>query len=378
VREDIARQEVDVTPKVLLAIGTRKGLWLAVRTGSPAAGTRWEVSGPHHHATDVHAVAIDTRRGRPRLLAAVTSEHFGPSVVTSDDLGATWHEPGHAPVAFPEDTGAALTRVWQLAPGPAGQPDVVYAGTEPSALFRSADGGVTYELVRGLWDHPHREHWTPGGGGMAVHSVIPHPVDDKHVTVAMSTGGVYRTGDGGSTWEAVNTGVKAYFLPDPFPEFGQCVHKIAQHPDRPDQLFLQNHHGVYRSDDLGAHWESIAGGLPSDFGFPILVHPRRPGVVYTFPLTADHTRFPPDGRCRVYRSEDAGATWAAPAAGLPESGFWSAVLRDALCADDADPTGLYFGSRSGEVFASFDDGDSWEPVLRHLPDVLCLRASVIE
>ncbi|MFC6085251.1 WD40/YVTN/BNR-like repeat-containing protein [Sphaerisporangium aureirubrum] len=362
-----------MTPKVLLAIGTRKGLWLAVRGAGQAT---WEVSGPHHHTTDVHAVAIDTRRGVPRVLAAVTSEHFGPSVVTSDDLGATWREPGRAPVAFPEDTGTALTRVWQIAPGPAGLPDVVYAGTEPSALFRSTDGGVTYELVRGLWDHPHRERWTPGGGGMAVHSVLPHPVDDKHVTVAMSTGGVYRTADGGSTWEAANSGVQAHFLPDPYPEFGQCVHKIAQHPDRPAQLFLQNHHGVYRTDDLGAHWQSIADGLPSDFGFPILVHPRRPGVVYTFPLTADHTRFPPDGRCRVYRSEDAGTTWTPLTKGLP-TGFWSTVLRDALCADDATPTGLYFGSRSGELYTSPDDGDTWHPLLTHLPDILSLRAATI-
>lgn len=362
-----------MTRKVLLAIGTRKGLWLAVRAGDQDTG--WEVSGPFHHTTDVHAVAIDTRRDRPRLLAAVHSEHFGPSVVTSDDLGATWQEPERPPVAFPEDTGAALTRVWQLTPG--AEPDVVYAGAEPSALFRSTDGGSTYELVRGLWDHPHREHWTPGGGGMAIHSVLPHPEDDKHVTVAMSTGGVYRTTDGGATWEAANTGVGAYFLPGPEPEFGQCVHKIASHPARPGQMFLQNHHGVYRTDDLGGTWRSIADGLPSDFGFPILVHPTRPGVVYTFPLTADHTRFPPDGRCRVYRSEDAGETWTALSEGLPQNGFWSAVLRDAMCADDATPTGLYFGSRSGTVYASSDDGDTWRQVVTHLPDVLCVRAAAI-
>ncbi|MDH2429638.1 exo-alpha-sialidase [Sphaerisporangium sp. TRM90804] len=359
---------------VLLAIGTRKGLWLA-RSRDDRAG--WEVTGPHRPMTDVYAVAIDTRGPAPRILAGVTSEHFGPSVAVSDDLGATWQEPEHPPVAFPAETGAALTRVWQLAPGPAGAPEVVYAGVEPSALFRSTNGGVTFELVKSLWDHPHREHWTPGYGGMAIHTVLPHPSDEKRVTVAMSTGGVYCTSDGGESWEAANNGVRAHFLPDPYPEFGQCVHKVAVHPERPEQLFLQNHGGVYRSDDAGASWSSIAEGLPSDFGFPIVVHPHRPGVVYTFPLSADLRRFPPEGRCRVYRSEDAGSTWSPLTAGLPQEGFWTTVLRDAFCADDADPAGLYLGSRSGEVYASRDEGDSWGLVAQHLPDVLCVRAAVV-
>ncbi|CRK58903.1 FIG00996208: hypothetical protein [Alloactinosynnema sp. L-07] len=361
-----------MTQKVLLAIGTRKGLFLATNSGAD-----WEVTGPHHPMTDVYAVAIDTRRDTPRLLAAVTSEHWGPSVAVSDDLGATWSEPDHAPVAFPEDTDTALARVWQLAPGPETEPDLVYAGVEPSALFRSTDGGKNYELVRGLWDHPHREQWTPGFGGMAVHSVIPHPTDSNRLTVAMSTGGVYVSTNGGESFEASNEGIKAYFLPDPFPVFGQCVHKIAQHPDRPDQFFAQNHHGVYRSDDSGHTWKSIADGLPSDFGFPMVVHPHRPETIYTFPLTADAMRFPPDGRCRVYRSDDAGSTWTALTKGLPDEGFWTAVMRDAMCADDADPAGVYFGSRSGEVYASRDEGDSWTLVAAHLPDVLSVRAAVI-
>jgi hypothetical protein len=236
---------------------------------------------------------------------------------------------------------------------------------------------VTYELVRSLWDHPHRERWTPGFGGMAVHTVLPHPTDEKCLTVAMSTGGVYRTNDGAGTWRASNQGIKAYFLPDQYPEYGQCVHKVAQHPGRPDQMFLQNHHGVYRSDDMGASWQSIADGLPSDFGFPIVVHPHRPGVVYNVPLSADSRRFPPEGNCRVYRSEDAGSTWTALTDGLPQGGFWSAVLRDAFCADNAEPAGLYFGSRSGEVYASRDEGESWGMVAQHLPDVLCVRAAVV-
>jgi photosystem II stability/assembly factor-like uncharacterized protein len=327
--------------------------------------------------TGVYAVGIDKRRPTLRLLAGMTSSHFGPSVSTSDDLGESWQEPDHAPVAFPADTGAKLERVWQFAPGPASLPDRVYAGVEPSALFVSDDGGSTYELVRGLWDHPHREHWGAGFGGQAIHTVLPDPADPASILVAMSTGGVYRTADGGQTWSASNSGIKAYFLPDQFPEYGQCVHKVARNADRPQQLFAQNHHGVYRSDDGGATWQSIADGLPSDFGFAAATHPHRPGVVYLFPLTADGERFPPDHRCRVYRSDDAGETWTALSKGLPEEPFYPAVLRDALCLDDADPAGVYFGTRSGDVYASADEGESWQLVASHLPDVLCVRAATI-
>ncbi|MGC9666255.1 WD40/YVTN/BNR-like repeat-containing protein [Planosporangium sp. 12N6] len=358
----------------LIAIGTGKGLFLA---RSEDDRKSWDVSGPHFPMTAVYAVAVDTRGGSPRLLAGVSSSHFGPTVAVSDDLGESWREPETAPVAFPADTGVALERVWQLTPGPASQPGRVYAGTQPSALFVSDDGGVTFDLVRGLWEHPHRPEWEGGFGGQAIHTILPHPHDTATVLVAMSTGGVYRTTDAGATWAPSNTGVKAYFLPDPFPEFGQCVHKVARHPDRPDQLFLQNHHGVYRSDDAGVSWQSIADGLPSDFGFTILVHPHRPGVVYTFPLVADAHRYPPDFRCRVYRSEDAGATWTALTEGLPTEPFYPAVLRDAMGADDADPAGIYFGTRSGEVYASADEGDTWQRVAAHLPDVLCVRAAVV-
>ncbi|XVV05067.1 WD40/YVTN/BNR-like repeat-containing protein [Actinosynnema sp. CA-248983] len=350
----------------LLAIGTRKGLWLAT---SPDRRS-WEVRGPQLPMTEVYAVAIDPRR--PRLLAGTTSTHFGPTVMTSDDLDGTWQEPDHAPIAFPEDT--ALERVWQLTP--TDNPDVVYAGTQPSAVFRSDDGGSTYALVRGLWDHPHRKDWEAGYGGQAIHTILPHPTDPDRITVAMSTGGVYRTSDGGASWTASNKGVKAYFLPDPYPEFGQCVHKVARNPAAPDRMYLQNHHGVYRSSDGGATWDSIADGLPSDFGFPVVVHPHRPEVVYNFPLVADGDRFPPNGECAVYRSPDGGDTWTALRAGLPD-GFWTAVMRDAMCTDTAEPAGVYFGSRSGSVYASSDEGESWHRVVEHLPDVVCVRAAEV-
>ncbi|MGH3655895.1 MAG: WD40/YVTN/BNR-like repeat-containing protein, partial [Micromonosporaceae bacterium] len=230
--------------QTLLAIGTRKGLFLA----RSADRVTWQVTGPHLPMNEVYAVGIDTRGSRPRLLVGASSSHWGPSVSVSDDLGESWQEPEQAPVAFEEDTGESLKRVWQLVPGRADAPDEIYAGTEPSALFRSTDGGGSFEMVRGLWDHPHRPEWGAGFGGQAIHTVLPHPTDPQRIVVAMSTGGVYRTEDGGATWQASNTGVKAYFLPDnQYPEFGQCVHKVARDPGTPEQLFLQNHHGVYRS-----------------------------------------------------------------------------------------------------------------------------------
>jgi photosystem II stability/assembly factor-like uncharacterized protein len=359
---------------VLLAIGTGKGLFIA---RSEDDRRSWELSGPHHPMTGVYGVGIDTRRATPRLLAGVTSSHFGPSVATSDDLGVSWREPDEAPLAFPADTEKALVRVWQFAPAGAGEPDVVYAGTEPQALFRSTDGGATYEMVRGLWEHPHREHWGSGFGGPAIHTVLPHPTDPQSMVVAMSTGGVYRTSDGGATWTPSNTGIKAVYVPDPFPEYGQCVHKVARDAGNPDRFYAQVHHGVYRSDDGGSTWQSIADGLPSDFGFPIVAHPRRADVVYNFPLSADSRRHPVDDRCRVFRSEDAGKTWQPLSDGLPSGPFYPSVLRDAMCADNADTVGLYFGTRSGEVYASRDEGDSWSLVASHLPDVLNVRAAVV-
>lgn len=353
----------------LLAIGTRKGLFLA---RSEDDRRTWTVGEPHLLAQEVAAVCIDTRRRQPRVLAGVQYGHWGPSVVRSDDLGASWQETDDGAVRFPEDTGAALARVWQLRPDTAERPDVVWAGCEPHSLWRSTDGGCTFSLVRGLWDHPHRPTWEPGAGGGAVHTVLPDPASDR-VTVAMSTGGVYASEDGATGWAPRNRGISTVFLPEP-PEYGQCVHKVAADAGDPARMYAQNHFGVFRTDDGGGSWTSIAEGLPADFGFPIAASPTTPGTAWVVPLVADVERVPPQGRLRVHRTRDAGATWTPSSGGLPDSA-WTAVLRDAFCVDEGDPTGVYVGTRDGCVYVSADEGDTFALVADHLPDVLALRAA---
>jgi photosystem II stability/assembly factor-like uncharacterized protein len=361
--------------EAVLLIGTKKGLWIGRSDGERQ---KWQLDGPQFEMQGIYSVGIDLRGDRPRLFVGGTSEHWGPAVFHSDDLGRTWAEPPEGSITFPEDADTSLERVWQIQPGPANDPDVVYAGAQPSSLWRSTDGGVTFELVRGLWDHPHRQHWEAGFGGQAIHTVLPHPTDQQRISVAMSTGGVYQTTDGGESWSPSNKGIKAYFMPDPWPEYGQCVHKIAANPSEPDRLFAQNHHGVYRSDDGGVSWQSIADGLPADFGFPIAVHPHEPETVYVFPLIADGNRIPPEAKCRVFRSRDAGANWEPLSNGLPHVPSYTPVLRDALTTDSAQQAGLYLGTRDGCVYASADGGDTWTEVVRHLPDVLTVRAAVLD
>jgi photosystem II stability/assembly factor-like uncharacterized protein len=297
-------------------------------------------------------------------------------VKRSDDLGGSWQETPGGAVRFPEGTDATVERVWQLVPG--AEPGVMYAGTEPAAVFRSTDGGETFALERALWDHPHRPLWNAGFGGQAFHTVLPHPTDPDSVTVALSTGGVYQTADGGASWEPRNQGIRAEFLPEgqQYPEFGQCVHKVTRHPSRPERLFAQNHGGVYRSDDHGESWEYIAEGLPSDFGFPIVSHPHEPDTVYVFPLEGAGGRHPVDGKAAVWRSSDAGKSWEALRDGLPDQ-FFVGVMRDAMCADGHEQPGLYFGARNGSVWASADAGESWSQVAANLPDVMCVRAAAL-
>ena len=358
-----------------LAIGTRKGLFLAMTDATHPTG--WRVDGPHLLMREVPAVTFlpaPAGSSAPRLLVGMRSEHWGPTMVRTDDFGATWAEADTGSIAFPQDCGAALARVWQLQPDPK-DASVVWAGCEPTSLWRSEDGGEHFELVRGLWDHPHRPQWAPGFGGAAVHTIVPDPKDGDRVLVAMSTGGVYRSSDRGRSWAPSNSGITAYFLPDPHPEFGQCVHKVAMDAAGPEHLFAQNHHGVYRSEDGGGTWQSIADGLPSDFGFVMLAHPSRSGTAWVAPLVADGQRIPPNGRLRLHRTRDSGQSWAEVGAGLPDDA-WTCVLRDAACVvGSADRTLLALGTRDGCVYASTDEGETVTEVARHLPDVLSVRGA---
>jgi len=359
--------------RTLLMVGTRKGLWLGT---SDEGRVDWEFTGPHFDMEEVYSCLVDTRGDTPRLLVGSSSPWLGPQVWRSDDLGASWQETPNGAIRFPDDTDAKVERVWQLVRG--AEDGVVYAGTEPGAVWRSTDRGETFTLERALWDHPHRPDWGAGFGGQAFHTVLPHPTDPQSVTVAISSGGVYQTNDGGSSWQAHNHGVKAEFLPEgqQYPEFGQCVHKITRHPSRPERLFMQNHGGVYRSDDHGATWTSIADGLPAEFGFPIVVHPHQPDTIYVFPLNGAGGRYPPEGQAMVWRSRDAGDTWEQLDRGLPEN-FYVAVMRDAMCADDHQRAGIYFGGRNGAVWGSADEGETWRQVVADLPDVMVVRAAAI-
>ncbi|HEY9290290.1 MAG TPA: exo-alpha-sialidase [Microlunatus sp.] len=358
--------------EAVLLVGTRKGLWIG---RSDERRASWEFDDPKFLMEAVYGVGVDNRGDRPRIFVSGTSEHWGPGVYYSDDLGRSWTETQGAAVRFDPDVGASVERVWQIQPGSTAEPDVIYAGTQPSALFKSTDRGESFELIRSLWDHPHREHWDAGYGGQAIHTVVPDPKDKDRLTVAMSTGGVYQTTDAGQNWSPANVGIKAYFMPDPWPEYGQCVHKVAAHPANSERMYAQNHHGVYRSDDAGQHWNSIADGLPSDFGFPIVVHPSDPDTVFVFPLVADGERIPPEGRARVWRSSDAGDHWTPTDEGLPEH-FYAAVMRDAFSADNADAAGLYFGARDGTLYGTTDDGEHWQQIVAHLPDIYSVRAVV--
>jgi photosystem II stability/assembly factor-like uncharacterized protein len=356
---------------VVLMVGTTKGAFL-FRSGR--ARREWSLGGPFFPGQEVYAIGLDQRAGRRRLWAGPNSGWYGPALKSSDDLGRTWREGGGTP-KFPEDTGATLKRVWQLA-FPADDADRIWCGVEPAALWSSRDDGATWELQRALWDHPHRAKWQPGGGGLCLHTILPS-LSGSPMYIAVSTAGVYRTDDGGATWRTAHKGVRAEFLPDKHPEFGQCVHKVARHPSRPDRLFLQNHWGLYRSDDAGESWRDIKANAPSDFGFAMAVHPHRPETVYIVPLESDEFRCGPEGRLRVFRTDDGGGAWRALGDGLPQDDAFETVLRDGLAVDDLDPAGVYFGTRSGKLFASPDHGDHWELVSGALPPVTCVKAAVL-
>jgi serine/threonine protein kinase/photosystem II stability/assembly factor-like uncharacterized protein len=358
----------------LLLVGTTKGAFLLQ---SNAQRARWRVGGPYFHGQAVYAIAYDGRAGKRRVWAS-TQGVWGTVLRSTDDFGKSWTNPQEAAIKFPGESGLSLKNIWQITPGRSDEPDVLYCGVEPAALFESRDDGDTWSLVQGLFNHPHRHRWMPANGGLALHTIVIDPTSTQRMYVAISAGGVYRTDDGGSTWTARNRGIRVTFMPTKYPEFGQCVHKIAMHPNRPERLFLQNHWGLYRSDDYGENWTDIANGVPSDFGFAMIVNPRNPDCVYIVPVESDEFRCTVDGRLRIYRTRNAGASWEPLMRGLPQKGAHETVLRDGMTTDSYDPPGIYFGTRSGKLFGSKDEGRTWQKIIDGLPPVVCIRSAVVD
>ena len=360
--------------EVVLLVGTQKGAFLI---WSDASRTSWRMDGPHFPGESVYALALDQRGGRQRTLAATRSFHWGSVLRSSDDFGKTWTAPDRHNVKFPDGSDMSLVQIWQIMQGRPSEPDVLYAGVEPAALFESRDAGESWDLVRGLHDTPDRPKWQPGGGGLCLHTIVVDPNNSNRMAVAISSGGFYRTDDNGNNWRARNVGVRAEFLPDKYPEFGQCVHKVVHHPSRPERLFLQNHWGLYRSDDWGDSWTDIANGVPSDFGFSMQMHPHDPDTVYIVPIESDQFRCVPEAKLRVYRTSNAGASWEPLANGLPQKDAYETILRDALTADSFGSAGIYFGTRSGKLFGSADNGDNWNVIADGLPSIVCVKAAVV-
>jgi photosystem II stability/assembly factor-like uncharacterized protein len=367
---------------VRVLVGTRKGAFILTADGKRDT---WEVSGPHFAGWEMYHL-----KGSPvdpnRLYASQTSGWFGQTMQRSDDGGQSWYPVGNE-FCYQGDAGThqwydgtqhpwQFARVWHIEPSPS-DPDTVYAGVEDAALFRSTDGGLTWQELAGLRDVS-GHLWQPGAGGMCLHTIIIDPNNPDRIVTAISAAGAFRTDDGGTTWKPVNQGLKSqYELPDPNAQVGHCVHCITMHPSRPDVLYMQKHWDVMRSDDAGDSWYEVSGNLPSDFGFPIGVHAHEPETIYVVPIKSDSEHFPPDGKLRVYRSKTGGNEWEALTAGLPQSDCYVNILRDAMAVDTLDDCGVYFGTTGGQVYASANGGDSWQPIVRDLPAVLSVEVQTL-
>ncbi len=367
--------------RIVLTIGTRKGVFVA-----ESAKTRrsFALRGPFGPGIPVYSTLIDTR-GTPRLYASSCNPFFGMKVLRSTDLGQTFKETKSAP-AFPKDDGRALANIWSIEPG-AGKKEL-WCGVEPASLFRSQDGGDSWEMVPGISNHEHSRKWSPGAGGLCMHTIIR---DGNRVHLGISTGGHYLSEDGGQTFNAANQGVGAGFQPDPYPEFGQCVHKIVRHDAAPGRLYMQNHGGwakwtgpggprpdigVLRSDDYGRSWRSIAKGLPSDFGFPVVVHPHDPDVVYVAPLEPE-TRTCPGGAPAIWRSENGGNSWSRLSRGLPKKETYFTILRDGMDIDELKTPALYFGTTTGQLWIGRESGEKWECLFDALPSIHNVKVAVV-
>jgi len=367
---------------IRLLVGTRKGGFVMT---ADATRKKWDISGPHFAGWEIYHI-----KGSPadadRLYASQSSGWFGQVIQRSNDGGKTWDTVGNkfvyngVPGTHQWYDGTPhpweFKRVWHLEPSLT-DPDTVYAGVEDAALFRSTDGGTTWEELPGLRGHGSGPHWAPGAGGMCLHTILLDPGNPQRIFVAISAAGAFRTDDGGKTWRPINRGLKSEGIPDPNAEVGHCVHRIAMHPSRPGVLFMQKHWDVMRSNDAGDRWEEVSGNLPTDFGFPIDVHRHEPETIYVVPITSDSLHFPPEGKLRVYRSRTGGCEWEPLTQGLPQRDCYVNVLRDAMSVDSLDPCGIYFGTTGGQVYASADAGDSWAPVVRDLPPVLSIEAQTL-
>jgi photosystem II stability/assembly factor-like uncharacterized protein len=385
--------------KVRVLVGTKNGAFILTADG---ARKDWKISGPHFAGWEIYHL-----KGSPadpdRIYASQSSGWFGQIMQRSDDGGKTWNTPGSSPEdlqgegGFPKGEsnkfvydGEAGThkwydgsqhpwefkRVWHIEPSLT-DPDTAYAGVEDAAIFKTTDGGRSWRELPGL-RRVKGNLWQPGAGGMAVHTILLDPKNEKRIYVAISAGGCFRTDDGGETWKPITKGLKSlYELPDPDAEVGHCVHRIALHPSRPDVLFMQKHWDVMRTDNAGDQWTEVSGDLPTDFGFPIDVNFNEPETVYVVPITSDSLHYPPDGKLRVYRSKTGGGEWEPLTKGLPQKDCYVNVLRDAMAVDALDQCGVYFGTTGGQVYCSPDGGNSWSAIAQHLPPVCSVEVQTL-
>jgi len=368
--------------RIRILVGTHKGAFVFT---SDAGRRDWRMDGPFFGGWEVLHVK-GSAADPDRLWASQWTDWHGQVIQRSDDGGASWEAVGNE-FAYEGEPGTHLwydgtphpwefKRVWHLEPSP-DDPDTVFAGIEDAALFRSTDGGETWSEMPGLRTHATGRKWSPGAGGMCLHTILIDPNDPERMFTAISAAGAFRSEDGGETWALATGGLRSEFLPEPEAPVGHCVHRIALHPSRPNTLFMQKHWDVMRSDDAGANWREVSGNLPSDFGFPIAVHAHEPETVYVVPITSDAEHFPPEGKLRIYRSRTGGDEWEALTEGLPQAGCYQNILRDAMDVDSLDPCGIYFGTTGGHLYASADEGDHWTAVAQHLPRILSVEVQTL-
>jgi len=368
--------------RIRVLVGTRKGAFVMTSDGKRE---KWDVSGPHFGGWEIYHLKASPADPN-RLYASQSSSWFGQVIQRSNDGGQTWEAMGNK-FTYEGVTGTHLwydntphpwefARVWHLEPALT-DPDTIYAGVEDAGLFRSVDGGQTWQELSGLRTHASASSWQPGAGGMCLHTILLDPSHPDRMFIAISAAGAFRSDDEGKTWRPIKRGLRSEQIPNPTAEVGHCVHRIAMHRSRPDVLFMQKHWDVMRSDDGGESWREVSGNLPTDFGFPIDVHAHQPETIYVVPIKSDSEHYPPEGKLRVYRSRTGGNEWEALTNGLPQSNCYVNVLRDAMAVDSLDPCGVYFGTTGGQVYVSANSGESWAPIVRDLPSVVSVEVQTL-